>query len=183
MPRYCGGDVGTGWDALCASLPEAGAVVAADGPAILDWDALVAGVRAALRRRGIALELIDLRELTVPWEQVVSRTAPVERLREDPDFATLARGEISDLFDRLPATRTRTCGLVLVAGPGAALTDHDVLWYADLPKRHAESAVTAGRGRNLGQRGGAGPPSARRLFYLDWPLQDRHRDRLGPRIE
>jgi mannose-6-phosphate isomerase class I len=184
MPRYgFAGDVGTGWDALCASLPATGVVIAVDGPAILDWDALAVGVRAALHRRGIESELIDLRELTVPWEQVVSRTAPVERLRDDPDFATLASGEISDLFDRLPVTRTGTAGLVLVAGPGAALTDHDVLWYADLPKRYAESAVTAGHGRNLGQRSGDGPPSARRLFYLDWPLQDRHRDRFGPRIE
>jgi mannose-6-phosphate isomerase class I len=43
--------------------------------------------------------------------------------------------------------------------------------------------VTAGNGRNLGQPESYGPASTRRLFYIDWPLLDRHRDALAPRID
>jgi mannose-6-phosphate isomerase class I len=158
-------------------------VLAVDGPGILDWDALVTGITTALGVQQSAADVVDMRESTAGWEQTVKRTAPADRLRDDPDFATLAAGSIADLFDRLPPAARRAHRLTLVVGPGAALVDHDVLWYADLPKRYAEAAVTAGQGRNLGQPRQAGPPSARRLFYIDWPLLDRHRDALAPRID
>jgi mannose-6-phosphate isomerase class I len=70
-----------------------------------------------------------------------------------------------------------------VFGPGAALVEHDVLWYADLPKRYAEAAIVHGSARNLGQPAGTGPGTTRRLFYLDWPLLDRHRDEIAPTID
>jgi mannose-6-phosphate isomerase class I len=50
-----------------------------------------------------------------------------------------------------------------------------VLWWADRPKRCAEAAVIAGHGRNLLAPAGE-PATTKRLFYLDWPLLDRHRD-------
>ena len=183
-PVYpCAGEVSSEWATLCANLPGSGAVVAVDGPAILDWEALTAGMTSALRFRNVAVEVIDLREFTVGWDQVLARTASAGRLRDDKDFATLAPGSIRDLFDTLPSAPRRGDGLVAIIGPGAALVDHDVLWYADLPKRYAEAAVVAGQGRNLGQRGKDGRPSARRLFFIDWPLLDRHRNALAPRID
>jgi mannose-6-phosphate isomerase class I len=136
----------------------------------------------------VAVDVVDMRLCAAPWSVVVSRTASVARLRDDPHFATLASGSLGDLFDSLPVVSRPVDGIVLVVGPGAALVDHDVLWYADLPKRYAESAVAAGRGQNLGQPASpgdvtAGPASMRRLFYIDWPLLDRHRDSLASRVE
>jgi mannose-6-phosphate isomerase class I len=184
LPAYpCAGLVSLGWAALAAGLPDGAAVVAIDGPAILDWDALTAGMTTALRTRGVAADVLDLRRHTAPWTQILSRTAPAARLRADPQFATLPSGPIDQIFDELPDAPRRAGQLTLVAGPGAALVDHDVLWYADLPKRYAEAAVAAGRGRNLGQPEHAGPASLRRLFFVDWPLLDRHRDALAARID
>jgi mannose-6-phosphate isomerase class I len=184
LPCYpcVAGEVGSGWAGLCAGLPAAAGVLAVDGPAVLDWDALVTGLTTALRAHQVAVDVVDVRDCMAGWEQVVKRTAPAGRLRDDPDFATLPTGSLADLFDRRPAVR-RAGRLAVVFGPGAALAGHDLLWYADLPKRYAEAAVTAGQGRNLGQPRDAGPPSPRRLFYLDWPLLDRHRDALAPRID
>ncbi len=184
LPCYpcVAGGVSSGWAGLCAGLPESARVLAVDGPTVLDWDAVVAGVTAALRASRPVAEVIDVRECTAGWEQTRKRTAPAQRLSRDPDFATLPTGSIADLFDRLPSAARRDGRLTLVVGPGAALLDHDLLWYADLPKRYAEAAVAAGRGRNLGQPAQAGPPAARRLFYIDWPLLDRHRDALAERI-
>ncbi len=184
-PAYpcAGGQVSSGWAALCADLPAGAWVVAVDGPAMLDWDALVAGLTAALRAGGVGADVLDLREHAAPWARILTRTAPAARLRGDPHFATLATGPIGQLFDALPDPPRRAGRLTLVVGPGAALVGHDLLWYADLPKRYAEAAVAAGRGRNLGQPAQAGPASLRRLFFVDWPLLDRHRDGMAARID
>jgi len=53
----------------------------------------------------------------------------------------------------------------------------------DLPKRCAEAAVSAGTGRNLGLRAGPGSATRRRLFYIDWPLLDRHRDAIASSVD
>src|SRR5690606_15034368 len=183
-PTYppVGGRVGAGWSAACASLmPDT--VLAVDGPHLLDWPTLVDGVTTALADRGLPVQALDVRDHLVPWEEVVKRTAPVDQLTDDPHFATLAGGTLADLYDDLPAVAPPTGGVLLVYGPGAALTGADRLWYADLPKRYAEAAVSAGTGANLGRPPGATDGTARRLFYIDWPLLDRHRDELGPRIE
>ncbi len=60
---------------------------------------------------------------------------------------------------------------------------HDVLWYADLPKRFAEAAVGSGTGHNLGQQAGAPAGTTKRLFFIDWPILDRQRDEILPRVE
>jgi len=39
-----------------------------------------------------------------------------------------------------------------------------------------------GPGRNLGQRGTPVIPTTRRLFYVDWPILDRHRDTIAPMV-
>jgi mannose-6-phosphate isomerase class I len=150
---------------------------------MLDWQALVTGVTNALHCRGRTVDVIDMRDFVVGWDEVLRRTASARCLEDDPDFATLASGSVRDLFDRLPVTSRQQDRLVMVVGPGAALADHDVLWYADLPKRHAEAAIVSGRGQNLGQPKQAARPSTRRLFYVDWPLTDRHRDALASRID
>ena len=36
---------------------------------------------------------------------------------------------------------------------------------------------------NLGQPEGTGAPTTRRLFYIDWPLLDRHRHELAARVD
>ena len=98
-------------------------------------------------------------------------------LRDDPDFDYLASGRLADLFRVDRHVDVVDGELLVVWGPGAALVPHDLLWYADLPKRYAEAAVLAG-GLNLGQPGGTGGGTTKRLFFIDWPLLDRHRDEL-----
>jgi mannose-6-phosphate isomerase class I len=176
-PRYpaVGGAVSTGWDGPVAELPAAPLTLAVDGPATQDWARLAADVAASLRTRFARVEALDTATLLAPWEAVVERTTSAE-LPDDPDFARLAEGTLADLFDVRDHDGPPADGVLLVHGPGAALLPHDVLWYADRPKRYAEAEITGGTGRNLGQRTGAG--TTRRLFYVDWPLLDRHRDAL-----
>lgn len=177
-----GGDVRLGWPEAVADLPPHPFVLALDGPAILEWDAVAHGLLRALAESGRPARGLDLREHFAPWEKIVALTESPS-LPDDPHFATLSQQELAAFFERLPEVSASDNASVVVYGPGAALLWHDVLWYADLPKRYAEAAVTAGRGRNLGQPEGTGEPTTKRLFYIDWPILDRHRDSLVARID
>ncbi|MEU8763541.1 hypothetical protein [Streptomyces sp. NPDC048659] len=182
-PRYrpSGGAVGTGWDGLVAPLPTRGVTVAVDGPAVLDWDLLAKEVRRALAARGAAVRVVDVRRLYAPWEKIVERTASGPGA-DDPFYLPLADNPLSDLFDSALAVEGGSDCVTLVVGPGAAEARHDVLWYADLPKRYAERAHTERRGALLGRADTVGR-DFRRLFHVDWPMIDRHRDALAPRVE
>jgi mannose-6-phosphate isomerase class I len=178
-PRYpaVGDDVQVGWGAVKAAIPPGPLVLAVDGPWILDWEAFATELARAVPHP----RMIDLRTHLASWGEIGKRTES-DVLADDPHFAPLCDAELSELIDELPVIDSES-SLTVVFGPGAALVQHDVLWYADLPKRFAEAAVTGGTGGNLGQPPDTGPATTRRLFYIDWPILDRHRDGLAGRID
>jgi mannose-6-phosphate isomerase class I len=91
--------------------------------------------------------------------RVRMRERPVEpAIPGDPVFARLYAGTMAELVE-LPAVD----GEAIVVGPGSALVDHDVLWYADLPKR-------------------CRPGDARSLF-VDRPAEERHLSELAARLD
>ncbi|MFK0020493.1 class I mannose-6-phosphate isomerase [Streptomyces sp. NPDC090798] len=171
----------TGWQAVASQLPDGPAVVAVEGPPSVDWSLLADRLEHELTRRGVSVTLLDIRSHYARPAQVRSRTEhPADA--DDPYFRKLADNPFDDLFENLPVSAPPDEGLLLVYGPGAALVDHDLLWYADVPKRYAEAAVGAGEvGANLGLPGEK--PDFRRLFYIDWPMIDRHRDSLAHRLD
>ena len=154
-----GGHVGWGWDEVVARAGDHVAVVAIDGPVVARWEELCAGLAGALSRRGRRARFLSTARWLLPWERVQAETSSYE-LRDDPDFDYLASGRLADLFRAERHVEAPAGELLVVCGPGAALVPHDVLWYADLPKRYAEAATLAG-GLNLGQPGGraVGPQS------------------------
>ncbi|MEU7639772.1 class I mannose-6-phosphate isomerase [Streptomyces sp. NPDC039016] len=185
-PRYAAveGAVVSGWAAAAQTLPAGPAVLAVDGPAALDWIAATASLAAALADRDVPARLLDLREDEADWDTVLDRTGDSAGADADPYYLPLAQNSLGDLYRALPQVERPAEGLLVVFGPGAALVRHDVLWYADLPKRYAESAIAAGElpvGVNLGRH--REPGDLRRLFYADWPMTDAHRDAIAPRID
>ncbi|WP_432179861.1 class I mannose-6-phosphate isomerase [Streptomyces sp. NBC_00063] len=171
----------TGWQAVAAQLPTGPAVVAVEGPPSVDWDALGEHLRRELAARGVQVALLDVRAHYAPPAEIRKRTERPED-EEDPYFRKLADNSLDDLFDTLPTPTPPDEGLLIVHGPGAALVDHHLFWYADVPKRYAEAAAVAGTGGvNLGLPGEK--PDLRRLFYSDWPMLDRHRDALAHRLD
>jgi mannose-6-phosphate isomerase class I len=97
-------------------------------------------------------------------------------------FARTFEGSLSELYDGLPSARAAAEEGTLVFGPGSALVGHDVLWYADRPKRMALDDVQRGRAGNVGQPPGE-PGSERRLAFVDWPMLDRHKHELAGRLD
>ncbi|MEU9153566.1 hypothetical protein AB0D59_24135 [Streptomyces sp. NPDC048417] len=170
------GEVHVGYrDAVAGLAP--GLILAVDGPVAVDWETVTGGIRDALAARDITAKQIDVREHFAPWQDILALTASAE-LTDDPDFAPLSRAGLADFFTGLPQPGAPADTVTVVFGPGAALVSYDRLWYADLPKRYAEARITGGAGRNLGQPAGTGAGTTRRLFYIDWPVLDRHRDSL-----
>jgi mannose-6-phosphate isomerase class I len=103
-----------------------------------------------------------------PWDEVAAAYGCVDirgcRLPEpagldDPAFERVPAGTLAERLQNLPR------GARVVCGPGAALVPHDELWYADLPRRLQSS------------------DDERRMHYVDWPLESRHRRELLPRID
>lgn len=156
--------------------------LAVDGPMHAPWDQLRAAIESALRSHFASVSFVDMREHFVKWNRLQELTLTPE-LHDDPDFARLPDLDLRALFDGLPELPDVDRGAVVIYGPGAALTTARRLWYLDVPKRFAEAAVAAGRGRNLGQPEASGPPTFKRLFYIDWSLTDRHRDAIASRID
>ncbi|MFD4603253.1 class I mannose-6-phosphate isomerase [Streptomyces sp. NPDC058464] len=185
-PRYAtvGGAVARGWDAAVRTLPAGPAVLALDGPAALDWDGAAAALAAALADRGVPTRLLDLRAHEADWDTVLGRTGDSTGPTADPYYLPLAQNSLADVYRELPRAERPAEGLLVVHGPGSALVEHDLLWYADLPKRHAEAAIAAQEpplGVNLGRH--REPGDLRRLFYADWPMTDAHRDAIAGRID
>jgi mannose-6-phosphate isomerase class I len=173
-----GGAVEVGYEALVAECAcRAGRVVALDGPAALPWEDVVSGLAAAFRDASVRLELLDVRRHYPGWPEVERRTRAAE-LPGDPVFARLFRGSLAELVDELPTPPRTEGGVTLVAGPGASLVEHDLLWYADLPKPACLERIQRGEAANVGQAPGE-RGTEKRLLFVDWPLLDRHKRSLA----
>ena len=102
---------------------------------------------------------------------------------DDPVFGRIFEGALADLFDDLSQVDlTADAEVVVVFGPGSGLVEHDRLWYVDLPKRHSLAAVRGGKAGNLGQPAGEAG-SEQRLLFVDWPVLERHKQELLPRLD
>jgi mannose-6-phosphate isomerase class I len=170
-----------GYEALAAELARRGpCVVAVDGPAALPWERFAASLAEAVAAAGLRSSSVDMRRFLAPWKEVQARTASAE-LAGDPVFARSFEGSLAGLFNGLPRV-SRTDEVTLLVGPGSALVDHDVLWYADLPKRLSLEAVQSGLAGNLGQGPGE-TGSEQRLLFVDWAVLDRHKHALASKLD
>jgi hypothetical protein len=183
-PRYpiLTGKLERGFEPLAREITEQRpAVVAADGPATIDWAAFSEGLTAALAASGVGLRLEDMRRFLRPRDEIEELTL-AGPLRDDPVFAPLFGGELGQLLGAPPEAGTRDGEVTVLVGPGAALADHDLLWVVDHPKRAALAAVRRGDPGTLSTDAGD-PDGERRLMFIDWPVLDRHRRGLVDRLD
>jgi hypothetical protein len=179
-PRYpvTGGEIEYGYGPLVRALARESRVLAIDGPAAAPWSRFIADLAAGLRAGAPALRTLDARDHFAAWPTIENRTDATV-LRGDPVFATIHDAPLTTMFEARPDPGIDGA-LTIVFGPGSALFRHDVLWYADLPKRLGLDAIEAGRAPNLGQPAKA-RGDVRRLLFIDWPMEDRQRRELAER--
>jgi len=175
------GEVAVGYGSLADDIVRDGnRTLAIDGPATLSWDRFLAGLVQELARRNVTAELVDARRFLAPWDEIKQRTA-TSMLTGDPVFGRIFDGDLAELFDELPRLESDT-RVVLVFGPGSAFVEHDLLWYADLPKQLSLTTVRRREAGNLGQPAGQAG-TEQRLLFVDWPVLDKHKQELLPRLD
>lgn len=182
-PTYpvAGGRVEPGYDVLVADCAGDGArVIAVDGAGTVAWEQWTDEMQARLERRGVDVQIVDMRCRTLPWAEI-ERLTTEPALANDPAFSRIPDVGLADLFGELP-TAAAGGPLTLVVGPGAALVPHDVLWWLDVPKAESLARMQRGEASNLGQ-----PPgevgSEKRLLFVDWPVLDQHKRAHAARLD
>jgi mannose-6-phosphate isomerase class I len=141
------------------ALAGARGAVALDGPAAAPWDAIAAAFPGS----------VDVRTLPA-WDELGTALAGAVP-HDDPVFAPLHRGELRDLFK--PARD----GAAVLFGPGSSLAGADETWLVGYPKRFGLELVRSGAAGNLGTPAGE-PGTEQRLVFVDWPILERHHQRL-----
>jgi mannose-6-phosphate isomerase class I len=172
-------------DAL-ARLLAARRLVVLDGYGGVRWDELRAALDERLAALGAAVTWLDVREALRPEAEVEAYAAPYLG-GDDPVFGKHCPGELGDLFDlgKLAALRPAPEGVSVLYGCGAALAGWDAfLAYVDLPKDTVQRWAKEGLVTNLGRHA---PQDAKatykRCYFLDWPLLNRHKEALLPRLD
>jgi mannose-6-phosphate isomerase class I len=151
------GEIANGYAALAARACTVRGLLSIDGPFALPWTVLARSLEATLSRVGVPSVFVDVRD------RYDARRLDAELARlaldDDPVFARLFDGSIADLVGAVRVD-ARPDALTVVYGPGSALAEAEVLWYADVPK--AMQLETTPKHEE------------RRLLFAYWPAQDRH---------
>ena len=130
------------------------------------------GVRGRARRRSRLSRSVGRDRATDGDERPARRSGVRPHLRRRPRRALRRARRVSE-----SEAASSSC-----SAPGSALVEHDLLWYADLPKWLSLAAVARGEAGNLGQPPGE-TGSEQRLLFVDWPVLDRHKQGLLPRLD
>ncbi len=160
--------------------------VVIDGYVGVLWAELRAALDEALRAEGVNATWLAVDAALKPTGEIDEQLAPFLG-GDDPVFGKRYTGELSDLFvpDELAALRPAAGALTVLYGCGAALAGWDdaVLVYVDLPKDTVQYRAKDARITNLGRQAPEDPKTMyKRFYFVDWPLLNRHKQRLLPRV-
>ena len=186
--------ISTGHDALAADLRQR--LADGDGPprVVIDgfvgvqWDVFIGRLRDALARRDIRARWLSTEECFLPPPQIDGILAPT--LTDDPVFGRLFHGRLEDLWDAERADAVRRdvaaySAITIIYGYGASrLAPGGRQVYVDVPKDRGQELAAHGAIRNVG----AAAPQAfdamyKRLYFVDWPVLNRVKRALLPRID
>jgi mannose-6-phosphate isomerase class I len=180
--------IGLGYDALASRIAAVGApAIMLDGFCGVFWPNVIHHLDASLNKLGISPVFLSIEQALRPAEQIDDILHPYLG-GNDPLFGKRYPGKIREFFDpgRLEAMRPdATAGLTVLYGTGAALAGWDSpLFYFDVPKNEVQFRSRAGHAVNIGTSGTNDPKAAyKRMYFVDWPVLNRHRADLLPRID
>lgn len=179
------GKITRGAWALARTLMDRGVCVI-DGYIGVDWDGLRAELSAMLVEAGAQVRWLDVREALKPAAEIEALVEPYLG-GSDPVFGRRHPGALADLYDSAALARLRPApdGVSILYGCGAALAGWQAFTaYVELPKDTIQHRAKAGAATNLGR---VAPENAKamykRFYFVDWPLLNRHKQELLPRID
>jgi mannose-6-phosphate isomerase class I len=179
--------IGLGYDALASRIAASGArAVTLDGFCGVIWPNVLHHIHASLNKLGISTSFHSIDQALRPPEEIESMQRPFLG-GSDPLFGKRYPGTMNDFFDpdRLEAIKPdASAQLSVLYGTGAALASWNApLFYLDVPKNEVQFRSRAGQAVNIGASRTDDPKAAyKRMYFVDWPVLNRHRARLLPRI-
>jgi mannose-6-phosphate isomerase class I len=177
-----------GYDALASRIAASGArAVTLDGFCGVIWPNVLHHLHASLNKLGISTSFHSIDQALRPPEEIESMQRPFLG-GSDPLFGKRYPGTMSDFFDpdRLEAIKPdASAQLSVLYGTGAALASWNApLFYFDVPKNEVQFRSRAGQAVNIGASRTDDPKAAyKRMYFVDWPVLNRHRASLLPRID
>ncbi len=178
------GQIQTGWAALARQIEkafEAGArLIAIDGYGCVLWDDFKTRLEAALSELNIPLKWRAAADAMLPETRIEALIDPYLG-GDDPIFGRLCDFDLAAFFDSEGLKPVPEADhLTIIYGAGAALTGMpDYMIYVDVPKDEIQRRMMAGTVSNLGA---SGPATYKRLYFIDWPVLNRHKARLLPSL-
>ncbi len=173
-----------------AAAREAGVAVGIDGYVGVEWGPLISRLKDTLRDSRLDFEVLDVADFYKPLDYIEDMVRP--SLTCDPHFGRVFEGEIEAflegeaLRERVERGRERSKALVCF-GCGAVnrLTAdlYDFVLYVDVTKEVAGRRVLSGLASNLGGRARSREYAGKRLYYVDFPVLDRHKRRVLRRMD
>ncbi len=180
--------IGVGYDVLASRITATGArAVTLDGFCGVFWPNVIHHLDSSLTTMGISARFISI-DQALSSEQRIDEIIRPYLGGDDPLFGKRYPGTMRDLFDRehlqaiKPGADDR---LTILYGTGAALAGWTApLFYFDVPKNEVQFRSRAGHAVNIGTSRTESPKAAyKRMYFVDWPILNRHRTGLLRRID
>ncbi|MDR0667479.1 MAG: ROK family protein [Prevotellaceae bacterium] len=180
------GKIQTTTAALAAWIAERQTVVI-DGYVGVFWPQLVADLAKEPSLQGKKVRWFHADAAMKPPGEIAQQIAPY---MGEPNsiFGKMTDATLSDWFDMEKLQRIRPdadADVNILVGSGAALAGWQAgLIYVDMPKNEWQFRMRAGAATNLGADAVADDREMyKRAFFIDWPVLDRHKCALLPRMD
>ena len=182
------GSIGLGYEALASRIADTGKpAITLDGFCGVFWPNVVHHLDASFTKLGVRARFISVDQALWSEERINDILRPYLG-GDDPLFGRRYPGTMRDFFDRdrlhaiTPDESTR---LTVLYGTGAALAGWSApLYYFDVPKNEVQFRSRAAHAVNIGTSRTEDPKAAyKRMYFADWPVHNRHRAELLPRID
>jgi len=169
-----------------------GVTIGIDGYIGVYWKVLISKLEEFFRELQLDFELLDVTNFYKPLDYIENIIKPF--LTCDPHFGRVFEGEIEMFFRRKELRKRieharRNSKVLVCFGCGVVnrfTADlYDVVFYVDVTKEVAGRRVLNGLINNLGDGGKSisREYSGKRLYYIDFPVLDRHKRRVLRRID
>ncbi len=182
------GMIFAGYDPLADRILASGhSLITVEGYVGVLWDNFVESLGRALHAHGVTPRWRPVAHALLPESDVERLVAPFTG-GDDPLFGKRCPLTVADFFDPDALRRmgdVPSGGLTIIYGPGASLAaPGGYRVYVDVPKNEIQFRSRTGSITNFAARTTPGAKQMyKRMYFVDWPVLNRHRAFLLPSID